>query len=195
MSDPIKMWRYRIPAEPGNDSGGVVILDSTGYFSAVTDYGNYAFYWSAHGMADFRQFVVGLEDSWDYVAGKLGGLALTRIFDAEATALALKKELLELRRARYLGKEATQEEWLLLNDLSDGCVSAEDWHRSTKVFHQDTECVRYRVDRDLEAFCKKLMPRLANLLRAELTAEGLTYPKVDATSPTLGPASQLDNRS
>lgn len=177
MSDPIKMWRYRIPGEPGRDSGGVVILDSTGYFSTVSDYGNYAFYWSAHGMSDFRQFVIGLEKSWDYAASKLGGHRLTHIFDAEATAKALKKELLDLRRARYLGKETTETEWLYLKDLEEGELSPEDWHRLTQVFHHDTGGAQYRMDRDLEAFCKKLLPRLAVLLRAELVAEGIPLPK------------------
>lgn len=176
MSDPIKMWRYRIPGEPGNDNGGVVILDSTGYFSAITDYGNYAFYWSAHGMADFRQFVIGIEESWDYVAGKLGGLRLTRVFDAEATALDLKRELLKWRRNEDVEKDEAREEWARLEELENGYLTADEWASQT-IFENLSERCQYRMDGDLEAFCKKLMPRLANLLRAELTAEGLTFPE------------------
>jgi hypothetical protein len=176
------MWRYRIPGEPGNDSGGVVIMDSTGYFSAVTDYGNYAFYWSAHGMDDFRQFVIGLEESWDYVASKLGGLRLTHIFDEEATALDLKRELLEWRRQGGVEKDEAREEWARLEELENGFLTADEWGSLT-IFENLSERCHYRVDRDLEAFCKKLMPRLANLLRAELTAEGLSFPK-SRRSPT-----------
>jgi len=52
------MWRYRIPGSK-RDSGGVVVIDETGLFTAVTDFGNYAHWWPGQhsGYSDFRLFI------------------------------------------------------------------------------------------------------------------------------------------
>jgi hypothetical protein len=164
-------------------------MDSTGYFSAVSDYGNYAYQWHAHGAEDFRKFVAGLEDSWDYLAGKLGGYRLTHVLDVEATAAHLKKELLTQRNTKALKKVTAREEWSQLESLESGDISLEEWRRNTLVFQYDIDCVRYRVDSDLERFCKRLVPRLAKLIRAELGAASPQTPETPS-NPT-GPGTRV----
>lgn len=57
----IQVYRYRIPGST-HDSGGIVFMDETGVFSAVTDFGNYAYRWcwdeSERTRQDFRDFIV-----------------------------------------------------------------------------------------------------------------------------------------
>jgi hypothetical protein len=79
MSAPVVVWRYTVPAEPWRRlardpehrySGlGYFLIDSSGMFTCVTDYGNYAYKWSDWGPRDFRSFLCGL--SSDYLCGKL----------------------------------------------------------------------------------------------------------------------------
>jgi len=72
VTDRVLVWRYALHPLP---KGGwaKILLDSTGIFAAVSDWGNYAFVWSAwkHGQEDFRTFVAELEKDPDYAAGKL----------------------------------------------------------------------------------------------------------------------------
>lgn len=65
------IWVYDLPSVAG-EGWGTFILRSDGYFSCVTDYGNYAFRWLRHGEDDFRAFW--LKDRWNfpsYVVSKL----------------------------------------------------------------------------------------------------------------------------
>lgn len=182
MTTPVKMYRYVVPSDAHREGWGIFIIDSTGYFSAVSDYGDYAYLWNAHGMADFRQFVVRLARDWDYAATKLGGYDKNHRFDTERTGKDLKRELLNMRRERALEKEDAREEWDNIHDFQHGNLSVEQWYERSTVFSNPSEHMRYRRDSDLEAFCKKLLPRLAAVVRAELEAEGLSAsPQYEST--------------
>lgn len=66
-----KTWRYDFPSVNG-EGWGTIILGSDGYFSVVSDYGNFAYRWSHHAHDDFRRFW--LVDRWnwpDYTVSKL----------------------------------------------------------------------------------------------------------------------------
>ena len=168
--DSVKIWRYRIPSDEHREGWGLLILDSTGFFSAVSDYGNYAYWWNAHGRNDFREFVIGLEGSWDYAATKLGTREQNHVFDPEATEREIKRELIRRRRSLSLTKEAAREEWEHADHLGSENITIEQWAERTCL---DDPC-DYICDRrsaDLEAFCKRLLPRLAKVLQAELNVE------------------------
>lgn len=79
MKRDVEVWRYRLPRGQF-DCGGVVLIDSTGLFSAVTDFGNYAHWWPGQhcGYPDFRLFIHKLagdcgEGYHDYFLGKVRG--------------------------------------------------------------------------------------------------------------------------
>jgi hypothetical protein len=150
-------------------------MDSTGFFGAVSDYGNYSYLWNAHGREDFRLFVVGLEKSWDYAATKLGGYEKNHVFDAEATAEAIRKEVLEGRRQESITLERAQEEREYAEELERKNITIEQWAERTNL-DDPSEYVVHRRAADLEAFCKKLLPRLATMIRAEMGAEQAAPP-------------------
>lgn len=75
----LTVWQYDLPSEEGS-GWGTFLLRSDGYFSCVTDYGNYAFRWLHHGEADFRLFWLKNRWDWpDYTVSKLtnNGYTLT----------------------------------------------------------------------------------------------------------------------
>ena len=69
MSDVI-LRRYHFSSIQG-EGWATFVIGSDGYFSAVSDYGNYSYYWPHHGCTDFRQFLVRAPRDWDYFAKKL----------------------------------------------------------------------------------------------------------------------------
>lgn len=73
------MYRYNIPGAD-YDCGGTVIIDNYGMFSAITDYGNYSYWWHWNDddrkREDFRAFVAKLckncaDGYLDYLLEKL----------------------------------------------------------------------------------------------------------------------------
>ncbi|ARF67055.1 hypothetical protein B7C51_19310 [Paenibacillus larvae subsp. pulvifaciens] len=48
---------------------GIFILDETGMFAAVTDYGNCAYKWPHSGCEDFRHFFAQERTNWGYFGG------------------------------------------------------------------------------------------------------------------------------
>lgn len=104
------VWQYDFSA--ALDAGwGTFILRSDGYFSAVTDYGNYVYRWPYHGYEDFRSFWI--VNRWaypDYVISKL-----------------------------------------------------------TNPGHYQSTNTRKAAERMCRMFCEKMLPRLAEAIRAEMT--------------------------
>ncbi len=66
---PVALRRYVVPGNDG-DQGGTFVIGSDGYFSCITDWGNYVYFWNNFGDRDFRDFLCSL--SADYVMGKFG---------------------------------------------------------------------------------------------------------------------------
>ena len=165
----VVLRRYVIPSEQG-EGWAEVVIGSNGFFAAVSDYGDYCYSWSAHGREDFRLFVIELEQDWDYAATKLGGYEKNHVFDAEATAKSIKKEVLERRRQKSITLERAQEEREYAEELERKNISIEQWAERTNL-DDPSEYMVHRRARDLEAFCKKLVPRLAAMIRAEMEAE------------------------
>jgi hypothetical protein len=64
------MWikQYSLRTKEGNWLGQIILTED-GMFSAVTDYGNFAFAWRYTSQKDFRQFLT--EINFDYFAGKM----------------------------------------------------------------------------------------------------------------------------
>jgi hypothetical protein len=172
MPEDIKIWRYQIPGEDGHCFGwGIFLLDSTGMFAAVTDYGNYASRWTHTGRDDFREFVIrDLAKSPGYLLGKVA----KRVHDGEATLNGVKEYILECRRDGEWSKEEAREEWDLLAECDglDSIPACTRWYDSTKI-SDPGEFMSESYDTDAWAFAKVLMPRLAEVLKQELEiAEG-----------------------
>jgi hypothetical protein len=168
--DEIKFYRYSIPSEGRYGGWGTFILDSTGFFAAITDFGNYAYRWDAFGKRDFREFVIQLQHSWDYVLGKVRPNG--KEYDDEKTLHGIKRHILEYRRDGGYDKEFARREWNLLSENED--LNTEfnfyDWYQSTKIEEAYEFCEK-SYDCDALAFSQMLMPRLAEAIKLDLQSE------------------------
>lgn len=166
----IKIWRYLIPPVDNIEGWGIFLLDSTGMFAAVTDYGNYAYKWTHHGRDDFRKFVIGLEKESDYLLGKV---APNKEYDGEGTIKRIKKDILEHRREGAYTKDFARREWILINNNGnmDSAYGFYKWYEETAI----TDASEFYTEKwptSYIAFAKKLIPRLTNAIRKELAMEG-----------------------
>lgn len=162
MTTETKLWRYVVPSAKC-EGWGIFVIGSDGFFSAVSDYGNYAYTWSSFGSGDFRDFVVNcLAPDAHYTAKKLC-YEKTQVVDVEATARNIKQYILEERRQYGLTKERARDEWDNACDLERGNIGLEGWHNETK-FEDCGEFVCHATCSDLNAFCTRLMPRLAKII-------------------------------
>lgn len=167
--DDIKIWRYVIPRTKDCD-GGVFILDSTGFFAAVTSYGNYAYRWHCTGKEDFREFIVSCTET-SYLLDKLVGRS-NKEYDAEATLENVKEEIINLRRQEELTKIEAREEWNILDiydDLRDE-FSFREWEEITRLSDVWENIVNSYNEDDLY-FANHLMPRLIGKIKEELEEE------------------------
>lgn len=66
-----KTWNYYISSENG-EGESFIFLTSNGVFSAVSDFGNFAYVWRNPGVDDFRKYWI--KDTFDinYLASKFG---------------------------------------------------------------------------------------------------------------------------
>ncbi|TQF14223.1 hypothetical protein FJV41_19840 [Myxococcus llanfairpwllgwyngyllgogerychwyrndrobwllllantysiliogogogochensis] len=176
----LTVWQYRLLTPEGSWLADV-ILRSDGYFSTVSDYGNYAFRWTAPGMP-FRDFVVriGGRDDRSYVCSKLG---TSDWWDGAATLKGIREHIIEYRRRWGWTKERAAEEWEKLGlalgyyDGRDARHEVEmeeyqfhDWLRETRI-DDASEFASLDYEPQLRAFCREVMPALAAAIRAQLQAE------------------------
>jgi len=135
-------------------------------FAAVTDYGNYAFRWTAFGKEDFRLFVAGLAKSPYYLLEKVAPNG--EVFDQEKTIKRIKEHILEYRWDRSYTKEFAKREWGLFtdNDFSHEYEFYE-WYMETSIADAG-EFAMTSYPPNCMAFATKLIPRLAAVLRQEL---------------------------
>lgn len=164
------MWRYSIP--PLNGQGwGIFILDSTGMFAAVTDYGNCAFKWTHHGCNDFREFIAKIQAGRqnDYYIKKLFGHR--DVFDGEETLKEIKRHILTYRYENQYTKEYARKEWDLLGDYYDESeFGFGRWLEETNI-SDAYEFAVYDYSASAKAFGSELLPRLAEVIRKELEGD------------------------
>lgn len=171
MSTPVQTWRYYLPSGSGQEWAEIVLV-STGMFAAVSDWGNYAFAWRGFGDRDFREFVAGLAKDGDYVAGKLS----TQEYDGSETLKAIKQDILRARRARGINADEAWDMWCELEeyDVKGGEFEFHRWLRESEGGRSNPDAFelgRRRYPHQARQFCQRILPRLAEALRAELEGE------------------------
>jgi hypothetical protein len=163
-----QLRRYSLRTERGAWLAEVVISDD-GYFSTVSDYGSYAYFWS-HAGCEFRGFLARLDA--DYLVGKIKP---GYVYDGAATLKSVKRRICEDRRSLDLTAEEAREEWDLLGEHGDldESESFALWMNETKL--EDVwEISRSKRDPQAMAFAEQVWPVFAAALRAEVAAEQKT---------------------
>lgn len=171
MTSPVTTWRYSVPSENG-EGWAVLFLDSSGVFASVSDWGSYSYHWhsSCWPQANgFREFVIGRGD--DYLMSKL---APEPQYDAHETLLAVKREIVRIRRGYEMTRIEARDEWDQLAEHDD-LGSREEFHRWLYATDLGTieaqELARFRPHAQAEQFLKRAWPRLREAIRVELERE------------------------
>lgn len=98
---------YTIETEAGSWLGQV-ILTNDGFYSSVTDYGNFSYVWRHRGEKDIRKFIIGLEV--DYFAAKMyQGISYVAHGKSIDKACARYAEMILPALKRVLQKELDEE--------------------------------------------------------------------------------------
>jgi len=163
--------RYNIPSING-EGWAVVVLDlKDGYFSTVSDWGNYSYMWTNIGPLDFRQFLCSTAP--DSFWGKITQGREAWVWDVDATQKAIQLKLDAMLAA---GKITTR----LIEEARDLSSTVEDWHSLTSwtedldLDYQDwVDIPVSKREGQSWSFVEKVLPRLRLLLQEELAAEGL----------------------
>lgn len=166
----VKLRRYVKRSTREDPGWAIVVIGSDGYFSACSDYGDYAYLWSHHGRDDFRSFLAEARRDDYYFVSKLSP---KREYDPEGTRDNIKRHIIELRREDRLTREKAREEWDYLEDLSiDNEVELQDWMTSTDFEYPYEWAPAYCYNRQAAAFVDRIMADwLAPLLREEMEKE------------------------
>ena len=157
--------RYDLSSKQG-EGWATIVLGPDGFFAADSDFGGYAYSWPWNEPGDFREMFLSFDG--DYILRKI---ARTE-YDGEATAKAIRKRICELRRNCDLSRADARDEWELLKAAGD-VYSEHDyvrWYEET-VLELDSEFTRERYPVHAERFVNEIIPRLREMLRAELAAE------------------------
>ncbi|MBN8472294.1 hypothetical protein JYJ95_37815 [Corallococcus exiguus] len=177
------VYQYRLRTAKGAWLADV-ILRSDGFFATVSDWGSYAFRWSAPG-GEFRAFVAQLEGQTSYVCSKL---EKRDWWNGERTLKRIREHILTNRRDGTYSKEKAAKAWQSLADAL-GCWNGRDardydeldldqfsnWCSNTSL-SDPYEFASYDYPPDVRGFCENVMPALAAAIRAQLHAEAATAP-------------------
>lgn len=165
---PVQHWRYSIPVEKEDGFSGwaVVFMDENGCFSVVSDYGDYGHHWPRNGFApqDFRAFI--LQCDGDYIRRKI---APQLEYWGEGTLKEVRSTICRMRREGLLTRDRARKEWGLLA-RHDNLYSEYDfvfWGQETTLGNI-SEISRRRPSAQVTAFIERTLPRLKELLRADL---------------------------
>ncbi len=177
----VKLWRYVLPSVRG-EGWAIIVIGSDGFFAAVSDYDNYAYWWGAMGCADAREFFLD-NDYARYPDYLLSKLSQREWWDGAAT-VKKARELIEAvtRVARVPDDHAgpgwtrrrANEEYALLreHDNLDSRESFALWVNRTGLAYEDAcGCATVAYPPMAMGFAKHIMPRLVAAIRAELAAE------------------------
>lgn len=166
----VKFWRYYIPTVDGLEGWGLFLLDSTGMFSAVTDFGNAAYKFEVREGEDIRKY---------FAKGVPGNLLPNlfynlRRYDGDETLRKVKEDIIYLRGDRSLTREEARAEWDLLfkNDFLENDANFVRWYDETTLC-EAAENYTLSYPASCRAFVNKLMPRFSAAVAVELEAEGV----------------------
>lgn len=160
----MKTWCYHLSNDKPGEGWACIILAENGMFSAVSDWGNYAKLWTHTGCKDFREFFLSAERDWEYFAHKLRP---EKILNEEASFKTLKGEILRQRRTKDLTKDQAENAWGALSYYDTWAAYLES-SECTDAFEEAWDFSVYDLHQDVVAFCKRVLPRLAETLKAEL---------------------------
>lgn len=170
MNNTLRRYILKSEKSPNQfiEGWAIIVIDtSNGFFSAVSDFGNYSYLWSNPGC-EFRKFL--MDCNADYFHGKIMmGRPDRKVFDDEATLRAVKDYLssdlnihtdLKPRELRLLERYSFEDE-----------EEFKEWMEETTIDHP-WELIQMRPEPQSWQFCTLILPRFQAMLKKELKEEG-----------------------
>lgn len=158
-------WRYVVPNVKG-EGWGIFLLDSSGMFAVVSDFGSYAFKWADWGQGDFRAFLVQLDKG--YLCGKLA-MGRSKEYQGKETLDNIRDQILQRRRDGSLDKETARAEWKLAEKVdSHYAEDFAEWLHDTKLGADSYELSVYDTPGQIRMFYDRVFKRLVPILKQDL---------------------------
>ncbi|EEM37739.1 hypothetical protein P9Y62_12725 [Bacillus thuringiensis] len=160
-------FRYSVPSVDG-EGWGIFLLDRSGIFTAVTDFGNFAYWFSLRENESVEEFLLSTRP--DQILCKI---ANRDVVDIEETINYIKENLLyDRREGRF------REEWKLIEELQEDLdeypndVAFQYWYDKTHIQFDDG-FYQYKYPSAAVRFSNETFVRLQEKLRAELLSAAL----------------------
>jgi hypothetical protein len=127
----IQTWRISLPNENG-EGWAIIFMDSTGCFSAMSDWGNVAHRWPNKGWGDddFRKFLLKCDDY--YLTSKFG--QNRREYDGEGALKSIQEYLNRMEQEKGLKPAVIARERDLLKEHNELYEQHDLW-----AWQQDTK--------------------------------------------------------
>lgn len=143
-----------------------VLMNSDGMFAATSDYGDFVYRWAHYGHGDFRNAFLRMSVS-SFLNKTRGGKQVVQL---KETIAGIKKTIVEYRRSGEFTTEEAREELALIKQVESEHELLHNWLSDTSIcdaweFVQRDFCVQDY------AFAELILPRLDDMIRAELIEE------------------------
>jgi hypothetical protein len=157
---------YGIARNDASGSWANITIDTAGRLSIQSDYGNWQYYWGAHG-GSFKSFLTGLNKQ--YVADKFGA---SNCFDIDSTIETLEAVFEEAEKEGEMTPEMVDESETEIKSLRQ-CSTMEHYCHvwvSCEIAQafQDNPDVSYRISPLFERFWDEVWPVFIEELKKEL---------------------------
>lgn len=169
MSD-VTLRRYVL--KTNKQSGwAIIVIGSDGYFSAVSDHGNFSYIWGQPGM-EFRRFLTEVDPY--YFRSKITHCRESEVWDSEATEKNIRKRLDEMVERGHMSAESAD---MAFEDAEGSIDDAGAlWSWASEAGIPEEFCVYEGIAATKPepwsyAFAQCVLPRFQEMLRAELAAE------------------------
>lgn len=143
---------------------GYFLLHPNGIMMAYTDYGTYAYHWSAQTMESLKRFLVQLRNM-DYLLGKV---CRRDELNGEKTRKAFVQHILDWRRQGTFTKERARELYDELRDTEDQDIVRWGYEQGDD-FPDCWEWAVYEFPASAHGFVKHLWPLFIEQLKAEIS--------------------------
>lgn len=175
--------RYDLRTGRPSEWAIILLAEAGGILSIQSDYGDWNHHWPHHGRPSFKHLLIELDNSRDYLIGKLGGHQTD--FDFDESVKRLRRKIGELyknkRRIHYRSRvevfdlERAKDALAAVEDL-DHTGSADDFARqvydNSAIVGLETdeycEIIVKRDSRSLLMFLERLWPLFVAELRREV---------------------------
>jgi hypothetical protein len=163
---------YTLPNIKGEGWAHIAINTETGFFAAVSDWGNFSYLWTHPGM-EFRKFLTELQP--DYLHSKLMmGRPDRAVFSGSKTVENIRQAIED--------KNKEEGRWAFYHEEMDTlkALGPDPEKYALDVWESEThltdvwEYVVYLPEPQCRSFCEKVWPRFKKLLLDELEEEKVT---------------------